>query len=93
MPECRKKFSPASAFSPVFNLRQSGIGIPASESVRDRLSRISPALPSYDWFKNCNLNHIFNWCALILVMKYETSAKEEKANALIRRNNIRIKTS
>jgi hypothetical protein len=44
MPECRRKVSPIGIFTGSKILR-SGIGIPASGSVRYRWSRISPALP------------------------------------------------
>jgi hypothetical protein len=46
MPECRKKVIPASVFTGS-QLSQSGIGIPASWSVRYRWSRIIPALPRF----------------------------------------------
>jgi hypothetical protein len=47
MPESWRKVSPALAFFTGSQLLQSGIGLPASGSVRYRCSQISPALPSY----------------------------------------------
>jgi hypothetical protein len=42
----KKKFKKIIGFT-VSPLRQSGIGIPASASVRYRWSQINPAVPSY----------------------------------------------
>jgi hypothetical protein len=50
MPECRRTSHSGIVSFTGSPLRQSGIGIPASPSVRYRWSRIIPVVPSYDSF-------------------------------------------
>jgi hypothetical protein len=54
-------------------LPQSGIGIPASGSVRYRWSCIIPALPSYDFYPS----NMYGTYFFKVDYRYETSEKEK----------------
>jgi hypothetical protein len=76
MPECRKKSKSGIGIFTGFQLSQSGIGIPASESVRYCWSRISPALPSFAYNRKIEIKYIMFAIKDINVVSESVSSHE-----------------